>query len=64
MDKKEMMNIIYDTLFGNTNYKQFSELDKGLSNQLIDNESNKIVFQYKNKYYRLSIEENKNILLT
>lgn len=55
--KQELINIIYDTLFRNTNNKQFDSLLDDIDFQLVDSEHLFIEFQYKNKNYTLSIDE-------
>lgn len=52
----ELANIIYDTLFQNTNNKQFSELAPEIDYQEIDNNINMITFGIDNKKYKIIIK--------
>ena len=53
MTKKEMMNIIYDTLMKNTNNPQL-DIEKVVE-PCIDNDLNIIIFTYEGKDYSLTI---------
>lgn len=52
---KEMSNVIYDTLFGNTQYPQF-DFEKS-ENHEVDANKKHIIFDYMGHTYKLSIEE-------
>ena len=52
---KEMSNVIFDTLFGNTHYPQF-DFSK-VENQEVDENKGQIVFDYMGHEYKITIEE-------
>lgn len=52
---KEMSNVIFDTLFGNTHYPQF-DFSK-VENQEVDANKGQIVFDYMGHEYKITIEE-------
>lgn len=52
---KEMSNVIFDTLFGNTQYPQF-DFSK-VENQEVDANKGQIVFDYMGHEYKITIEE-------
>ena len=52
---KEMSNVIFDTLFNNTQYPQF-DFNK-VENQEVDANKGQIVFDYMGHEYRITIEE-------
>ena len=52
---KEMSNVIFDTLFNNTQYPQF-DFDK-VENQEVDANKGQIVFDYMGHEYKITIEE-------
>ena len=54
---KELANIIYDTLFENTQHKQFSELDTWIEEQSIDNNTDTITVQLDKKLYHIIIKQ-------
>lgn len=50
--EKEMANLVYDTLFKNLQHKQFP-IDKTICQEITNNV---ISFEYKNKFYEVSIK--------
>ena len=52
---KEMSNVIFDTLFNNTQYPQF-DFNK-VENQEVDANKGQIVFDYMGHEYRITVEE-------
>ena len=56
--ENEMANIVYDTIMGNTKYRQFSGLLNDVENEFVG--KNRIYFVHKGKEYNIKITESEN----
>lgn len=59
---EEISDIIYDTLFGNTQFPQFdldllSEIDEQGTTQEVNRKEKRIVFGYLGHVYKLNVEQ-------
>lgn len=55
--RNDLANIVYDTLFKNTQHKQFEEIMEEIIDHMINNSNDTISFNWNGTLYTMKVEE-------